>query len=144
MKFPFNVRAYGVLIHNNQLLLIHESYPNLEMIKLPGGGLEFGEGLRDGLKREFYEELGMEITVGDHLYTTDFFQPSAFDPENQIIAVYYRVEPAANAFHPEKIIPRESHLKIRWQPLETLDSNIFTFPIDRIITPLILKLGNNK
>lgn len=144
MKFPFNVRAYGVLIFNNQLLLVHETYPDLEMTKLPGGGLEFGEGLREGLKREFYEELGMEIIVGAHLYTTDFFQPSAFDPNAQIIAVYYRVQPAANDFQPQNVKPRESHLKVSWQSLKTLHPQIFTFPIDRVITPLILKLGEKQ
>ncbi len=46
--------------------------------KFPGGGLEFGEGTRDCLKREFMEEMNLNVLVGDHIYTTDYFQMSAF------------------------------------------------------------------
>lgn len=140
MRFPFNVRAYGVLIYNDELLLVHETYPELEMIKLPGGGLEFGEGLKQGLIREFKEELGLDIAVGEHLYTTDFFQPSAFDSRVQIIAVYYRVKPVSNHFEPHRIQAREPNIKVMWQSLNTLKAEMFTFPIDRFITPMILKL----
>ena len=31
------------------------------------------------------------VTIGDHIYTTDFFQVSAFNPNHQIISVYYFV-----------------------------------------------------
>jgi ADP-ribose pyrophosphatase YjhB (NUDIX family) len=57
--------------------------------KFPGGGLEFGEGTRDCLKREFKEEMDLDVRVGDHIYTTDYFQMSAFNPEHQIISIYY-------------------------------------------------------
>jgi ADP-ribose pyrophosphatase YjhB (NUDIX family) len=57
--------------------------------KFPGGGLEFGEGTRDCLRREFKEEMDLEVEVGDHIYTTDYFQMSAFNPEHQIISIYY-------------------------------------------------------
>jgi 8-oxo-dGTP diphosphatase len=60
--------------------------------KLPGGGLEFGEGTRDCLRREFMEETGLEVEVCEHIYTTDFFQISAFNNKDQIISIYYRVK----------------------------------------------------
>jgi len=44
------------------------------MTKFPGGGLQFGEGTIDCIKREFREELGCEIGVLKHFYTTDYFQ----------------------------------------------------------------------
>lgn len=34
------------------------------VFELPGGHIDFGEGLRAGLKREVYEEFGFEVTVG--------------------------------------------------------------------------------
>jgi ADP-ribose pyrophosphatase YjhB (NUDIX family) len=55
--------------------------------------LEFGEGTRDCLKREFKEEMNLNVQVGDHIYTTDYFQMSAFNPEHQIISIYYFAQP---------------------------------------------------
>ncbi len=38
----------------------------------PGGGIEFGENVPDGLKREIMEETGLEVAVGDFLFVTEF------------------------------------------------------------------------
>lgn len=90
----FNIRVYGILINDNkQLLVSDELIRGKHYTKFPGGGLEFGEGTRDCLKREFLEEMNLNVSVTDHLYTTDFFQMSAFNPEHQIISIYYLVEP---------------------------------------------------
>ena len=89
----FNVRVYGILTGKNQEILVSDELIRGSYItKFPGGGLEFGEGTRDCLKREFLEEMNLRVKVREHLYTTDFFQMSAFNPEHQIISVYYRVE----------------------------------------------------
>lgn len=88
----FNVRVYGILIDDQQRLLVSDEFIRGQFFtKLPGGGLEIGEGTRDCLAREFKEETGLEVTVGEHLYTTDFFQISAFNNKDQIISIYYRV-----------------------------------------------------
>ena len=89
----FNVRVYGILTGKNKEVLVSDELIRGSYItKFPGGGLEFGEGARDCLKREFLEEMNLNVKVTDHLYTTDFFQMSAFNPEHQIISIYYRVE----------------------------------------------------
>jgi len=89
--FLFNVRVYGILINeNNEVLISDESTENVSFTKFPGGGLEYGEGLIDALKREYMEETGMEIEVIKHIYTTDFYEKSSFN-ESQIISIYYQV-----------------------------------------------------
>lgn len=86
----FNIRVYGLLINDQkQVLVSDELIRGMYITKFPGGGLEFGEGTRDCLQREFMEEMNLRVTVGDHLYTTDYFQMSAFNPEHQIISIYY-------------------------------------------------------
>ena len=40
--------------------------------ELPGGHIDFGENIVDGLKREVREELGIDITVGDPFYVFDY------------------------------------------------------------------------
>lgn len=158
MAFPFNIRVYGALIFRGSLLLSDEAHKGRAFTKLPGGGLEFGEGLRDALKREFREELRLHVEVTDHLYTTDFFQRSAFNPDHQIISVYYRVVPmpgppfgaAAGGDQSETqggsdfsgrgeklpvLQPAENDQKLRWVPLSTLTAEHFTFPIDKKMVP---------
>ena len=90
----FNLRAYGIFINELKQILVSDECINGEYFtKFPGGGVEFGEGTRDCLKREFKEELDLQIEVLDHIYTTDFFQPSMFRNGDQIISVYYFVKP---------------------------------------------------
>jgi ADP-ribose pyrophosphatase YjhB (NUDIX family) len=85
--------VYGILLNEQKQVLVSDEFIRGNYYtKFPGGGLEFGEGTRDCLKREFYEEMNLNVEVGDHLYTTDFFQMSAFNPEHQIISIYYMVK----------------------------------------------------
>ena len=75
----FNVRVYGILITEEGDLLLSDEYDfGFPHTKFPGGGLEYGEGTRECLMREFIEECNLKIEVLDHFYTTDFFQKSAF------------------------------------------------------------------
>src|SRR5678810_362599 len=93
----FNLRVYGVLINEQKQVLVSDEYiRGSYYTKFPGGGLELGEGTRDCLKREFKEEMDLEIEVAEHLYTTDFYQVSAFNPAHQIISIYYLVRALEN------------------------------------------------
>ena len=141
MKYPFNVRAYGVLIVNERILLMQESYKGVKMTKLPGGGLEFGEGLKQCVIREFQEELGMDIKIDHHIYTTDFFQPSAFDPEDQLLSIYYKVTSAESTFDFENIEVLEPGKTMFWHPLNLLTAEVFTFPVDKYVSEMLVKLS---
>lgn len=145
----FNVRVYGLLIDQYQRLLVTDEFIRGSYItKLPGGGLEIGEGTRDCLKREFQEETGLDVTVGAHFYTTDFFQISAFNQKDQIISIYYYVH-AANTdqipttdipfnFSPEQIADPHGESEVfRWIPLEQLTPASVTLPIDKVVIQLL-------
>jgi ADP-ribose pyrophosphatase YjhB (NUDIX family) len=134
----FNIRVYGILINKqNQLLVCHEERNGYKMTKLPGGGLEWGEGTKETLVREFKEELGINIRVGKLFYVCDFFQISAFNSNDQLISFYYEVEadlrelPINGDFNREKI-------RFEWKPINDLQQNDFTFPIDREVIKMIL------
>lgn len=135
----FNVRVYGLLIHNNQILIVKEPIKNNQVIKFPGGGLEFGEGTIDGLKREFKEELGVDITGITHFYTTDFFVQSFLNPEHQVISIYYLIQ--AN---PEELnFSNAEGLTFSWVPLETLSPSLFPLPIDKHVVQLLTTSRSN-
>jgi ADP-ribose pyrophosphatase YjhB (NUDIX family) len=143
MNYPFNVRVYGLLINSNREILIsdEEEY-GVRFTKFPGGGLEYGEGLMDGLKREFMEECLAEIEVLEHFYTTDFFVKSAFN-ESQIISVYYlvrAVKPLMLSFKESAFeFDQEGHLlqSFRWISLASLTEEHVTFPTDKRVVELL-------
>jgi len=89
----FNIRVYGLLINDrNEILLSDELRNGMAFTKFLGGGLEFGEGKIDCLKREFIEELGIEIEIKELLYFTDFYLHSAWSKNDQLISIYYFVD----------------------------------------------------
>ena len=53
----FNIRVYGILINQNkEILVLDETRNGYSFTKFPGGGLEWGEGFKECLEREFEEE----------------------------------------------------------------------------------------
>ncbi len=139
----FNVRVYGIWINEREeILLSDEQIGDFKFTKFPGGGLEFGEGIKDCLIREWKEELDMDIEVGEHFYTTDFFQKSAFD-ESQIISIYYKVKavrvPEINFKTSAFDFENTEHplYAFRWEPLQTLSPNSVSLPIDKIVVALL-------
>lgn len=130
----FNIRVYGLLFQNNSVLVSDELIRGKWYTKFPGGGLEFGEGSIDCLKREFNEELNLDIEVLGHFYTTDFFVPSAFD-QSQIISVYYTVKPIGSS--QTLILPQTEHQKFRWLPMEGIDTDGFSLVIDKHVAQML-------
>jgi len=149
----FNLRVYGVFINQKKQILVSDEFIREKYYtKFPGGGMEIGEGTRDCLKREFKEEMDLAIEVGAHLYTTDYYQQSAFNPEQQIISIYYYVEPLEPIKFPmrEKAFDfTEEQLKIykektsietfRFIDLKDFSEENVTLPIDKIVAGLIKK-----
>ena len=143
--YQFNVRVYGLLINdNNEILISDEQEYGMRFTKFPGGGLEYGEGLTDGLKREFMEECFAEIDVLHHFYTTDFFVKSAFN-DSQIISVYYLVKNVneLDLSIKTKVFDFDGEGEVlqafRWLKLDTLSADDFTFPIDKYVAKLLIE-----
>ena len=143
---PFIIRVYGIAIHDGHLLVCDEYWFDTLMTKLPGGGMEYGEGTRACLQRECMEELGQEVDVLEHVYTADFFQEARFVEGRQLISIYYRIklpEPGSLEVSdrpfdfPEK---REGAMRCRWVPLQEVSEDIFTFPIDKKVAGMLSDL----
>ena len=147
----FNIRVYGILINEQkQVLVADEFIRGNYYTRFPGGGLELGEGTRDCLKRELKEELGIEAEIGDHIYTTDYFQMSAFRPDDQIISIYYFAKQLEELKVPLRIKPfdfddkqmeiynktgeAETFRLIEWNDFS---EEIVTLPIDKIVARMI-------
>ena len=146
----FNVRVYGVLLSEGKLLVSDEYIKGSFYTKLPGGGLEKGEGTIECLIREFKEETGLDIEVGAHLYTTDFYQPSAFRQDDQVISVYYWVhcndlsglvtheKPFDFGGDPGTLETGQVGESFRWVPYLEITEQTMSLPIDRKVMSLLL------
>lgn len=141
------IRVYGILRGpNKEVLVSDEKIRGNLFTKFPGGGLEFGEGTRDCLVREFKEEMNLRVRADEHIYTTDFFQQSAFNTAHQIISVYYRVTPLEPIqvplrekpfdFDENDLLKYEQTQQIesfRFIPWELFSPKAMHLPIDKIV-----------
>lgn len=136
----FNIRVYGILRSEDRrsVLLSDEFKFGLAFTKFPGGGLEFGEGVLDALKREFEEELMIEVTDASLFYINEAFQASAFGKDEQLLAIYYLVNDFNGKLPPVKekrfdFERVEDQQVFRWFPIDLLTENDVNFPIDKLI-----------
>lgn len=147
----FTIRVYGILLNEQQQVLVSDEYIlGHYYTKFGGGGLELGEGTIDCLKREFIEEMNLNVEVMEHIYTTDFYQRSAFNPEHQMMAIYYRVK----ALEPLKVpistapfqfsdvqqlaIAQEQEVEsFRFIDWDQFSADAVTLPIDKVVATLI-------
>ena len=140
----FVIRVYGIYINEREEVLLSDEFIyGREVTKFPGGGLEFGEGTRECLKREMMEETGHRFEVLDHLYTTDFFVPSAFDPQIQVMSIYYRMRPLEEFRMETRDRPfdfvtyTENAQVFRWKSIHGLVPSDMTLVIDQKVAGLI-------
>lgn len=145
------VRVYGVLINDQKQVLVSDEYIRGGLYtKFPGGGLDLGEGTRDCLIREFMEEMNLRVEIGDHIYTTDYYQPSAFLEGQQILSIYYYATALESITVPLRNKPfdfDEEQLKIyeekkeietfRFIDWENFNEDTVTLPIDKIVARII-------
>ena len=77
----FTIRCRGIILHDGKLLLVR--HQKAQFVALPGGHLEWGEDVKECMRREILEELGVEPKIGRLLYVntfkqTDMIQPTEF------------------------------------------------------------------
>jgi 8-oxo-dGTP diphosphatase len=139
------IRAAGILIHEGELLLVRHEKGDHSYWLLPGGGVDFGETVENGLKREFQEEVGLEIEVGRLVMVHDSIPP---DQHRQVLNLYFLVR----CHNPVLKVTQDRVLKgAQFHPLSVLNS-LTVYPnvktellagFDRSWDGPCLYLGNN-
>lgn len=148
---PFIIRVYGLYTDPENGLLVSDEYvKNQYITKFPGGGLEFGEGLIDCLKREMMEETGQEFDVLSHFYTVDYYVPSFFDDRYQVISVYYLMKPKnkidfkTSSISFDFLGKKEGSQSFRFIPLKDLRIEDFTLIIDQTVAGMFVQQFRKK
>jgi ADP-ribose pyrophosphatase YjhB (NUDIX family) len=132
----FNVRVYAILYNNvGEILIADEFHYNQSMRKFPGGGLQFGEGIRDCVIRELKEELNVEVNELELFYTSEEFIQSVFNKDHQVIGIYYLAKAPnelLNNYNGSYMQPTKNGDEIfKWIAINNLEINDFTFPADQ-------------
>ena len=130
-EYIFSYRVAGICINNGKVLL--QKPTNDNAFAFPGGHVEFGETNVQTLIREFKEEIGVDISVGDLKWVAEIFFPWGNRPCHQI-CLYYIVDITSNNIPlegmfigKEKIEGRKFDLEFHWIPISELN-NIDVYP----------------
>lgn len=143
LPHKFNIRVYALVIKDKKVLLVAEQIKDFEFTKFPGGGVELGEGIFAALQREIKEELETSIDQYAHFYTTENFQVSAFNAQEQIVSIYYQID-LANYPKEGKITNEPNHrLQFYWKPMDELTIEDVTFPIDKHVVAMLKEQYTN-
>jgi ADP-ribose pyrophosphatase YjhB (NUDIX family) len=70
------VRVAGVIAREDKILLIAHKKKGEEYWLPPGGGIDYGESAVEALVREMKEELSIDVTVKDLVFSCDSIEPT--------------------------------------------------------------------
>ena len=138
------IRAAGILVVDNKILLIKHKHANYNYWAPPGGGLEaIDTSTKATVKREVLEESGLTVEVGSLIFIKEFFEKSK---NIYHVEQYYLI----NAFQGEvslKNVTKTQNLEhlitdIKWVTKQELQS-INVFP-EQLKTLLWTKLQEQK
>lgn len=135
----FSYRVVGICAQNGKVLL--QKPTNDDGYAFPGGHVEFGETNEETLIREFREEIGADVRVGDLKWVAEIFFPWGDKPCHQI-CLYYMVDilnpeiPKEGKFlATEHIEGRSFDLEYFWVPVAEVEK-LEVYPVE---APELLK-----
>jgi 8-oxo-dGTP diphosphatase len=100
------------------LLIKRARQPSQGLWSVPGGAIELGETIRDAVKRELYEECGIEIDVDRVINAVDLILPD----EKGRIWFHYIVTYLLARHISGEARPGSDALDVRWATHQELDT----------------------
>lgn len=116
------IRANGILIQKNKILLIKHDMGNDRILwSVPGGGMEFGQNIKSNLKREFKEETGLVVEVKDYLFVHEYLKPPLHALEHFFL-VKWISGILKMGVDPELANDKQSIIDIQWMSIQEMNS----------------------
>ncbi len=123
--YVFSYRVAGICVENGRVLL-QTTTVNDDGYAFPGGHVSFGETNAETLKREFQEEIGAEIEVGELAWVGEVFFPWGDKPCHQI-CLYYNAKILSDSIPREgqfgaidELDGKKANLIFKWIPITEL------------------------
>lgn len=102
-------------------MINHQMGDHTDFWSVPGGGMKFGSNANQNLMREFQEETGLDIKVGEFLFVHEFLEPPL-----HAIELFFEVEPLGGEPHlgwdPELTESDQILRELKWMSLGELRS----------------------
>ena len=136
--YKLNVRAGGIIIHNNKLL-VHRNMDK-DHCALIGGRVAIGENSEDTIKREILEEMGKEVEITGYVSTIENFFEMNLKKYHEIMFVYqleFKNEEDKKIQETIKNIEGKEYLQYEWLDLNKIEQ----YPITPQVIKEILKNG---
>ena len=121
-NYKLNVRATGIIIHNNKVLL-HKNI-NEDHYALLGGRVEIGEDSENAVKREIKEELGKDIEIKKYLSTIENFFEMKGSKFHEIMFIYeaeFTQEEDKKIDYDLENVEGKDYLKYEWIELDKIE-----------------------
>jgi len=129
----FNARCYALIVSTQgRLLVMKERWQGVYLQKLPGGGLELGEGMIACLDREIREEFKLWSPLDwSHFYIPTHAFSSQFKPNEQLLLNYFKASESVLEGAWAIIDDDPDLLEMMWLPLQADQAAWFTLESDR-------------
>lgn len=112
----FQVRVTGILVEEGKLLLVRQRLSESRNWSLPGGRLEQGETLAQGVAREMEEETGLQVRAAGMLYLCD-----AAHSGHTLLHITFRTERTGGVLRlPDNTHDENPISDVRFVPLDRL------------------------
>ena len=134
--YKLNVRAAGVIIHNNKIL-VHRNI-NSDHYALIGGRVEVGEDSETTVKREVEEELEKEIEINGYISTIENFFEMKGEKYHEILFIHkaeFANEEDKKIEYTLKNMEGKDYLKYEWLEMDKIEE----YPLLPKIVKKVLK-----
>jgi len=118
-KISFRPSAYGFVQDGDKIITLTNKGNG--KVWFPGGGLNLGEKMEDGLKREIQEEAGIDVTVEKIvLVKENFFYYKPLDEAYHAFLFFYLCKPVSTELVADGLVDDEESEKPRWTKISDI------------------------
>ncbi len=118
MSEKIGIRPSTITIKDGKVLLVKSKYGKKEFYLFPGGGMEFGETIKETAVRETFEETGVKVKIKDLFHVNEYIYAKNLNKRSISIFFIAEVIKISN--------PRTNDggkiKKVAWIKLENLDN----------------------